>query len=392
MRSPFQSERDAFHSVVLLILALVPVMLAATLGPTWLAVALLAVVIAGLAVRASQLHVRKLRGQVLPVKMAPAHLGTPAERRVLVVASDTLAEDALIGEVERLASLPDTHVFLLVPAPISRGARLTGAVDGALRQARAALDSALDRAGRMTPLAGDVSPASPLRAIEDAFTTFVPDEVIVATRWEATPSGLEPRLAGLVRERFAVPVRHLVFDPGSGAREPNEIVETGYRYRSGQAAAARFGRTALAGTAIIGALAISLVAFVHSSESKEAHAASQLAAEQAAATPKAAEVVAMSIVPEYKPGPEGEKHDAFTQTDFTLNPGRPQTLRIDNTDTVPHSITAPGAGVNIVIKPGTHTYTLLVSKPGRYLWFCIFPCDEWAMEHPGYMSGYINVT
>ena len=79
-------------------------------------------------------------------------------------------------------------------------------------------------------------------------------------------------------------------------------------------------------------------------------------------------------------------------TEFTVRAGQPQALRIDNTDTVPHSITAPEAGVNIIVMPGTHTYTLLVKRSGTYVWFCTFVCDEWAMEHPGYMRGVINVA
>jgi hypothetical protein len=59
---------------------------------------------------------------------------------------------------------------------------------------------------------------------------------------------------------------------------------------------------------------------------------------------------------------------------------------------VPHSITAPEGGINIVIMPGTHTYTLRAKQTGRFLWFCTFRCDELAMEHPGYMSGYITVV
>jgi heme/copper-type cytochrome/quinol oxidase subunit 2 len=59
---------------------------------------------------------------------------------------------------------------------------------------------------------------------------------------------------------------------------------------------------------------------------------------------------------------------------------------------VPHSITAPAAGVNIVVMPGVHTYTLVVKRAGTFLWFCTFQCDEWAMQHPGYMSGYITAS
>jgi plastocyanin len=391
VRSPFHSEQEAFRFVLLVILGLLPIVLAAVLGPTWLALVALAVILGALAVRVVQLRMRKLRGLELPVKMAPPHLGSAAERRVLVVANDTLSEEALLSEVERLASVPLTHVLLLVPALISPGARLTGAVDGLLDQARVRLKTALDRVGHDLVVAGEISEADPLDAIEDKFATFAPDEVIVSTRWERAASGLEPRLAGLVRERFAVPVRHLVFEPGSAAQEPDKDTEARYRDEFGEAAARKFGLKALAGVGILAAVLMSTVALVQSSERQEARAASQAAA-QAAALPPVAKVVSLSVIAEYKPGPEGEKHDAFTTTEFAVRAGQPQELRIDNTDTVPHSITAPEAGVNIVVMPGTHTYTLLVKHPGSYGWFCRFVCDEWAMQHPGYMAGSISVS
>ena len=391
MRSPFHSEREAFRFVLLVILALVPIVLAAVLGPTWLAPVVLAVILVAVAVRVVQLRMRKLRGVELPVKMAPPHVGSAAERRVLVVANDTLSEEALLSEVGRLASVPLTHVLVLVPALISPGARLTGAVDGPLNEARVRLKTALDRVGRDLVVAGEISEEDPLEAIEDTFATFAPDEVIVSTRWERAASGLEPGLAGLVRERFAVPVRHLVFEPGSAAQEPDKATEARYQHESGEAAARKFGLKALAGAGILAAVLMSTVALVQSSERQEARAASQAAA-QANALPPVAKVVSLSVIPGYKPGPEGEKHDAFTTTEFAVRAGQPQELRIDNTDDVPHSITAPEAGVNIVVKPGTHTYTLLVKHPGSYRWFCAFVCDEWAMQHPGYMAGSISVS
>jgi hypothetical protein len=392
VRSPFHSEQEAFHFLLLLILALLPVVLAAALGPTWLALVVLAVVLGILALRVARLRMRKLRDLELPVKMAPPHMGSRAERRVLVVANETLGEEALLREVERLACVPDTHLLLLVPALISPGARLTGAIDGLLGQARVRLRTALDRVGHGLVVAGEISEADPLQAIEDTFATFAPDEVIVSTRSERAASGLEPRLAGLVRERFAVPVRHLVFEPGSAAQEPNRDTEARYRHEFGDAAARKFGLKALAGAGIFAAVLMSMVAMVQSSERGEARAASQAAAEQIAALPPVAKVVVLKVIPEGKRGPEGEKHDEFTTTEFVVRAGQPQELRIDNTDEVPHSITAPEAGVNIVVMPGIHTYTLLVKQPGRFLWFCTFRCDEWAMQHPGYMSGYITVS
>jgi plastocyanin len=390
MRSPFHSEQEAFRFVLLLTTALIAVALAATLGPKWLAVAVLVVVLGAAVGRLVQVRMRKLRGLELPVKMAPPHLGSAAERRVLVVANDTLIEAALLGEVERLASVPLTHVFLLVPALISPAARLTGAVDSVSQQARARLQTALGRVGENPLVAGEISEADPLEAIEDAFATFVPDEVIVSTRWERADGGLEPRLAGLVRERFAVQVRHLVFEAGSAAQEPDKDTEARYRHEFGEAAARKFGLKALAGAGVLAAVVMSMIALAQSGERQEARAASQFAAAQAAALPPVAKMVALSVVAEYKRGPEGEKHDAFTTTEFAVRVGQPQQLKIDNTDSVPHSITAPEANVKIVVMPGTHTYTLLVKHPGRYLWFCTFVCDEWAMQHTGYMSGYIT--
>jgi len=111
----------------------------------------------------------------------------------------------------------------------------------------------------------------------------------------------------------------------------------------------------------------------------------------AAATPAPSSLY-LKVIPEGKRGPEGKLHDAFTITEFHVTVGKPLQLTIDNTDTVPHSITAPEAGVNIIVEPGTHTYTLLVDKPGRFEWHCIFPCDPWSMEHVGYMRGFITAT
>jgi hypothetical protein len=392
VRSPFHSEQEAFRFLLLLIPALLPIVLAAVLGPTWLALVVLAVVLGVLALRVAQRRMRKVRGLELSVKMAPPHMGPAAERRVLVVANNTLDEEALLSEVERLACVPDTHLLLLVPALITTGARLTGAIDGLCDQARVRLQAALDRVGHDLVVAGEISEADPLEAIEDTFATFAPDEIIVSTRSERAASGLEPRLAGLVRERFAVPVRHLVFEPGSAAQEPDEDTEARYRQEFGEVAARKFGLKTLVGAGILAAVLLSMVALVQSSERDEARAASQIAAEQAAALPPVAKLVVLKIIPEGKLGPEGEKHDAFTTTEFAVRAGQPQQLRIDNTDTVPHSITSPGAGVNIVVMPGTHTYTLLVRHAGVFLWFCAFRCDEWAMQHPGYMSGYITAS
>ena len=76
----------------------------------------------------------------------------------------------------------------------------------------------------------------------------------------------------------------------------------------------------------------------------------------------------------------------------TSTPASRYKLVIDNTDTAAHSIVAPAAGVSIMVKPGTHTYTLLVRKAGRFQWFCGMPCDPYSMAHDGYMRGFITAS
>jgi hypothetical protein len=378
VRSPFHSEQEAFRFLLLLVAALFPIVLAAALGSTWLALAVFAVIVGALVMRMAQLRMRKRRSLRLSLKSAPAHLGPAAERRVLVVANDTLSDEALLSEVKRLASAPRTHVLVLAPALISPGARLTGDIARPLDQARVRLEAALDRIGHDLDVAGEISEAGPLEAIEDAFATFAADEVIVSTRRERAGSGLEPGLAGLVRERFAVPVRHLVFEPGSGAQEPDKDTEARYRQEFVDQAAARKGKVvlaALAGVGILAALLMSTVALIRSGEGTPA--------------PK---VVDLKVIASYKLGPDGTKHDVFTKTNFAVKAGQPMELRIDNTDSQPHSITSPAAGVTIIVMPGTHTYTLLVYQTGRFVWFCTFLCDAWAMQQPGYMRGYITAS
>ncbi len=112
----------------------------------------------------------------------------------------------------------------------------------------------------------------------------------------------------------------------------------------------------------------------------------------AAAKASVSETVSLKVIAEGKKGPEGKLHDDFTVTEFHVIVGKPVTLKIDNTDEVPHSITAPEAGVNIIVEPGTHEYKLVVDKPGKFEWHCIFPCDPWSMEHVGYMRGFITAT
>ncbi|MDE1895856.1 MAG: hypothetical protein KGH91_02145 [Rhodospirillales bacterium] len=111
-------------------------------------------------------------------------------------------------------------------------------------------------------------------------------------------------------------------------------------------------------------------------------------------------------------GPDKQTHDSIAPSTFVLKVGTPVTFTVVNFDDGSHTITAPGLGVNIVIKPGTDeadgsikpavtTYTFTPTKKGLFHWNCMMTCDgpsHWAMSagfdgpgRDGYMGGTFNV-
>jgi Cupredoxin-like domain len=157
----------------------------------------------------------------------------------------------------------------------------------------------------------------------------------------------------------------------------------------------------LAGVGIFAALLMSIIALNQSSEHNTVTITSGVTApatsSTAASTTNApAKLISMKIIAGGKLGPDKLKHDDFTKTEFAVKVGQRLDLKIDNTDEGEHSITSPQIGVNIVVKPGIHTYQLVVKEKGRFSWFCIIPCDTeangWAMLHASYMGGFITAT
>jgi membrane fusion protein, multidrug efflux system len=158
----------------------------------------------------------------------------------------------------------------------------------------------------------------------------------------------------------------------------------------------------LAGIGIFAALLMSIIALNKSSEHNTVTITSGAAPPATTSTPTStlaklpAKLISLKVIPAGKLGPDGIMHDTFSQTEFAVKVGQKLDLRIDNTDEGEHSITSPEIGVNIVVKPGVHTYELVVKEKGRFSWFCVIPCDDkangWAMQHAGYMSGYITAT
>jgi plastocyanin len=155
----------------------------------------------------------------------------------------------------------------------------------------------------------------------------------------------------------------------------------------------------LAGVAVLAALVMSTVALVLASAKSTTNAPAPAVAATAAAVvapvPSGAPLN-VTITGSNKLGSDGKMHDSFSKTNFAVKVGQPITLRVNNTDSSPHSITSAEAGVSVILLPGVHNYTFTVQKAGHFSWLCILTCDSgaagWAMTHPGYMAGYITAT
>ena len=194
-------------------------------------------------------------------------------------------------------------------------------------------------------------------------------------------------------------------DPREEASSPPQTERESHDQAEFDATVNRDGKIVLAwvaGVGIFAALLMSIIALNQSSEHNTVTITSGVAApatSSTAATGTASlptKTISLKVIPGSKLGPDGIKHDAFTQTEFAVKVGQKLNLKIDNTDEGEHSITSPEIGVNIIVKPGVHTYELVVREKGRFSWFCVIPCDEdtngWAMQHAGYMAGYITAT
>jgi hypothetical protein len=59
---------------------------------------------------------------------------------------------------------------------------------------------------------GEIGDGDPIQAIEDALRTFRPDELIISTHPEGRSHWLERGVVERARERFALPVTHVVVD------------------------------------------------------------------------------------------------------------------------------------------------------------------------------------
>src|SRR5262249_46823698 len=141
-----------------------------------------------------------------PEKQAPPP-HPPGEKRLLVIANETVGGSALLAELKRRAAGRCTEVLGVPPALNSPLRHRVSDEDGAREAAAARLEASLEamRAAGMTAT-GEVGDSDPVQAIADAIRTFAPDEIVISTHPEGRSNWLERGVVDSAKERFAVPV------------------------------------------------------------------------------------------------------------------------------------------------------------------------------------------
>lgn len=215
MANPFRSESAAFRFVLVLIAYFAAIVVAKWLGGNWAGYATFAVLT--LAVLAWV--ARGGRKDPLP-RTAPAHRGADDERRILVIANETVGGDALHRLLRERAEAYREEVLLVAPALNSPLRHWASDDDGARRAAQERVDRSIARLADLgVSIRGEVGDGEPLQAIEDALRTFGADEVIISTHPEGRSNWLERGLVDAARERFDVPITHVVVDLERGGEE-----------------------------------------------------------------------------------------------------------------------------------------------------------------------------
>jgi hypothetical protein len=218
MINPLRSEAEAYRFVWLTIGYLGAIVLASWAGGKWAGLAVF--VVLTLAVVAVWLRARR-EDAVEPTRTASK--SREGERRILVVANETVGGRALLDQIRRHSEGVAEEILVVVPALNSPVRHWASDEDGARAAAQQRLDASLARLAQDGIEArGEVGDGDPLQAIEDALRTFGADEIIISTHPEGRSNWLEQGLIEAARERFAVPITHVVVD--LEAEEPEQVV------------------------------------------------------------------------------------------------------------------------------------------------------------------------
>jgi GABA permease len=207
MRNPIRSEADAFRFVLLTIGYFALIVIGSVIN-VWVGVAVFAVLTAGVL----WWFVMRRGEAEAPVRQAPA-ASPPEQHRVLVVANETVGGSQLLDTIRERIAGRDARVLVVCPALNSPLRHWASDEDEAREQAPHRLDTSLETMqGAGIQAAGEIGDGDPIQAIEDALRTFRPDELVVSTHPLGKSHWLERGVVEKARERFALPVTHVIVD------------------------------------------------------------------------------------------------------------------------------------------------------------------------------------
>ena len=208
MKNPFRSEAEAYRFVLGTAAYFLAIALATALGGRWwgLAVFVVASVVA--------LWIFFRRGaKQKPPAVVPTRGADDSLKRILVVANETVAGSRLRDAIKAAADDGKASVLVVSPALNSPLRHWTSDEDNARAAAEERIARSVAELERLgIDARGEVGDADPVQAIEDALRTFGADEIIISTHPEGRSNWLERGVVATARERFAVPIEHVVVD------------------------------------------------------------------------------------------------------------------------------------------------------------------------------------
>src|SRR5690349_20357198 len=211
MRNPLRSEAEAFRFVIGTVGYFAAIAVATALGGRWWGIGVFVV----LSVLALIWFFRR-ESREPPPTTSPSRGGAEGERRVLVIAIETIAGRALREAVESASEGGEANVLVVTPALNSPLRHWASDEDGARAAAEERLRRSVAELERLGIEArGEIGDADPLQAIEDALRTFGADVIVISTHPEGRSNWLERGVVTSARERFGVPIHHVVVDLSS---------------------------------------------------------------------------------------------------------------------------------------------------------------------------------
>ena len=207
MINPLRSEAEAYRFLLLTVGYFAAIVIATLAINRWAGLAVFVVLTA-----AGLVYLFRARRADPPPQVAGRAEGDDV-RRILVVANETVGGEPLREEIRQRSEGHEEEVLVVCPALNSPLKHWASDEDDARAAAQQRLDRSLQRLRSLGIEAeGKVGDAEPLQAIEDALRQFGADEIIISTHPEGRSHWLERGIVEGARERFAVPVTHVVVD------------------------------------------------------------------------------------------------------------------------------------------------------------------------------------